>query len=38
MVEKIKSLTETFTIETYQLVGQMFFIVVNLFNIFYGVM
>jgi hypothetical protein len=38
MIEKIKSLTENFTIETYQLVGQVVFIVVNLFNIFYGVM
>jgi hypothetical protein len=38
MVEKIKSLIENFTVETYQLIGQMVFIVVNLFNIFYGVM
>lgn len=37
MFEKIKGLTENFTIETYHLVGQLVFIVVNLFNIFYGV-
>lgn len=38
MKEKIQNLIQTSTIETYQLIGNLTFILVNLFNIFYGVM